>query len=108
GPATTVFPAAGAPGTPGRPGGGGGLGTLPTPPGLKATMNPSGRPEMPTAAYTVLRAMATPPQLATGLVPVDEPRAIGLCRIGVPMRLSKASRKPLRSTVYVMPLPTAT
>ena len=84
-----MFGPAGALGAPGTVGGGGGWGTFPKPPGRKATMKPSGRPEMPTAVYTVLRAMLVPPHDATGLVPVDDPQGTYGCECWNPAACSE-------------------
>ena len=105
GPATAVAPeptfgGGGSPPPPPPP--------LSPPPGLNATMKPFDSAVIPTAAYTVLRAMLTPPQDRTGFPAAAEPAAIGRWRSGTPVCESYASRNPFRSTVYAMPLATET
>ena len=68
-------------------------GTLP---GRYATTKPLARPSTPTAAYTVFRATLTPAQDNDSGPAV--PYASGRFSRGMPLRASKASRKPLKST----------
>src|SRR4051794_33583338 len=85
------------------------LRSLPTsagPPRRSALTNPSASPSTPMGAYTVLRAMLTPPHETDSGVWL--PSSSGRLVSSTPLRASNASRKPEKSTEYTTPLATET